>query len=118
MPPQSTGSFGAAAGGISAELAQAIQRRQTQGGATAQVTQGAATYDPTTQPAASPTGQAPQPQASTVPGQATPDQTQQAATSTLPFDQSELKQIVGALAGRLKVLSGIQQTVVGVPGGQ
>jgi hypothetical protein len=118
MPPQSQGSFGANAGGMSPELQAAMQRRQTQGGATAQVTQEAPGFNPATQPAQPPTGQAPQPQMGAQPmGQPTPDQSQQAqpATPNMPYDPAELKMITGALTGRLKLLGGIQQAIVGIP---
>lgn len=113
MQPTSTGSFGAASGGITPELQAALQRRST-AGATGAVTQGAPGYDPTTQPATPPTAQAPMPpqsaQQSVLP-QTAPEQ----AAPTMPFDPAELKQIVGALTGRLKLLGGIQQAVVGIP---
>lgn len=118
MPPQSTGSFGGNAGGASPELLAAIQRRAGGGGgATSQVTQGAPGYDPSTQPAQPPTGQVSQPQmGGSMPSQTMPpDQSQPVATPQMPFDQSEIKQIVGALSGRLKVLSSVQQAVTGVP---
>lgn len=103
----STGSFGAASGGISPELQAAMQRRPTSGGATSQVTQGAPGFDPTTQPAQAPTNQAPmggQTAQATMPSQ-----------PNMPFDPAELKMITGSLTNRLKLLGNIQQTMVGIP---
>lgn len=116
MPPQNMGSFGSPAGGASPELQEAITRRNSNGAQTSQVTQGAPTFNPGTQPAQTPTGQAPQPQMSAQGMPQDPSQVQPAQPN-MPFDPAELKQIVGALTGRLKLLGGIQQAVVGIPSG-
>ena len=119
MGPQSTGSFGNPAGGMSPALQEAIQRRSGgQQGPMNAVTQGAPTFDPTTQPAQPPQGQIsqPQPQMGAQPmGQPAPDQSQSQAGPATPFDPAELKMITGALTGRLKLIGGIQEALVGIP---
>jgi len=83
-------------GDANAALQEAMQRRQTgQAGATSQVTQGAATFDPATQGA--PVGGAP----------AAPAQPN-IPTSPMPFDSSESKLILSAMGSRLKALSKLQ----------
>jgi hypothetical protein len=105
MNPTNTGSFGAAAGGASPELIAAIQRRQTQGGTTGQVTQGSASYNPSIQ----------QPQVSgspSMPSQPTQPQGMsgqpQGMGGGLPAESSESSLIIKALDSRLKSLSKIQ----------
>lgn len=98
-----TGSFGAAAGGISPELQAAMQRRG-QGGATAAVTQGAPGFDPLVQPAQAPTGAPPMPMGA-VPAQPSA----QAPTPALPFDSSEAQLIIKSLDSRLKALSKVDE---------
>ena len=94
---QNTGSFGAATGGMSPELSEAIQRRAggNQGGTTAQVTQGAPTFDPTTQMPQSATSMSP---LGLPPQQGTPQ------------GDMESKIIVNALNSRLKSLSKVQES--------
>lgn len=93
---QNTGSFGAATGGMSPELTEAIQRRAggNQGGATAQVTQSAPTFDPSTQMPSAPTSMSP---LGLPPQQGTPE------------GDMESKIIIKALDSRLKSLSKVQE---------
>lgn len=91
-----TGSFGAAIGGMSPELQAAMQRRQGQGGATAQVSNTAPTMDPTTQPAQPATA----PTASADTASAPPP-----ATPGMPFDPSTIKMIVGSFSHVLKSMT-------------
>lgn len=90
------GSFGAAAGGVSPELMAALQRRQTGGGATSAVTNGAPTMDPQTQPP--------------MPGGAPVSNPAMGAAPQpgLPMDSSESSIILKALDSRLKAISKIQ----------
>lgn len=98
---ENTGSFGAAAGGISPELQASIQRRAGAQGGTSAVTAGAPTFDPSTQPAQPPTGQ---PASQPVGGAPAPtlDKPQ------ISFESPEAKMIVGSLSTRLKALSKMQ----------
>jgi hypothetical protein len=106
MNPNNTGSFGSAAGGVSPELQAAIQRRAggNPSGPMGQVTQGAPTYNPSTQPSNS----APAPvQGNSGQGLSIP------STGTgagLPNESSEAKIIISALRERLKSLSDIQKS--------
>lgn len=102
-----TGSFGAAAGGMSPELQAAILRRGNQGGATAAVTQGAPGFNPSTQPASPPTGAPPMPlgQQGTppppppAPGQPMPQD------ASLPFAGGDAIKVIDALSKFLKTFS-------------
>ena len=90
------GSFGAAAGGVSPELQAAIQRRPSNGSPMNAVTTSAPTFNPNTQP---PT-----------PIQSTPNPSQpMQATLSNPETDSETRQIIKALEGRLKTLSKIEE---------
>jgi hypothetical protein len=96
------GSFGAAAGGMSPELQEAMQRRAggPTAGTSAQVTQGAPGASP--MPQGAPQGMPPQglpPQMGTATGNQGP---------AIPIDSSEAKIIIQALTTRLKALSGMQ----------
>ena len=106
---ENTGSFGAAAGGISPELQAAIQSRG-QGGATAAVTQGAPNFNPATQPPAPATGAVPG--GAPMGGQPMPPEVQGQeigpTAAGLPFDSGEAKLIIQALTNRLKALSNLQ----------
>lgn len=102
-----TGSFGAAAGGISPELHDAISRRG-QGGATAAVTQGAPGFNPATQPPAPATGGAPMP--TPVPTPTPPGASAQPAPaptdgSPLPFAGQDAIKVIDALSKFLKTFS-------------
>lgn len=110
-----TGSFGAAAGGITPELQAAIQRRA--GASSMPVSGGAPTFNPSTQPPQPPTAPAPGgapvsnlPQPPVGPGATVPGQTQPA----LPFDSTESKMILQALSNRLKAGTDVQKAQLGL----
>lgn len=98
-----SGSFGAAAGGMSPELAAAVQRRAgNSSGPMAQVSNSAPTADPTTQvPNPTPLTGSPSPTSTAM--SATP-QAGMAGSSGLPVESSEAQLILKALSGRLKML--------------
>lgn len=100
-PPNNTGQFGTATGGISPELQEAIAGRQTQGGVTNQVTQSAPGFDPNTQPSAPPQG-APPP----TPMGATPMDSGPMIPSS--GENPEVKIILGALKSRLDLWNKVQ----------
>jgi hypothetical protein len=102
LNPTNTGSFGAAAGGLSPELQAAIQRRAggNPSGPLGQVTQGSPNFNPTTQipnSAPAPLRHLGSPSMTTGSG------------AGLPADSSESKLIISALRERLKSLSDIQK---------
>lgn len=99
---QSSGGFGAPAGGISPALQAAIQRRPAApnaGNPLNQVTQGAPTFDPNTQVPTSPQ----MPPATPPPGMQT-----QTPLSTSMIDPGETKIILQALKSRMDAISRIQ----------
>lgn len=99
-----TGSFGAAAGGVTPELQAAIQRRAggNPSGATGQVTQGSPNYNPTIQP--SQANSAPAPSGAL----GSPPFTPSGTGAGLPANVPESELIIKALDSRLKALSKIQ----------
>lgn len=105
MEPNNTGSFGAAAGGISPELQAAIQRRVGQGGVTDQVTQSSPNAQPmpSTPPSSIPASSTPQ-----IPtGGATGGQ-----TGTERDDDAAL--ILKAMSERLKSQNKIAENMAGL----
>ena len=103
MNPTDTGSFGAAAEGMTPELQAAVQRRAggNPSGPMGQVSNSAPTANPSTQmPPSSP---APTPTAMP----ATP-QSSMGGSASLPGGTDEATLIVKALTGRLQALSKIQ----------
>jgi hypothetical protein len=105
-----TGSFGAAIGG-GQSIKDAMARRGLGGGATSAVSPSAPTFDPSTQPSALPTGQAPgMPSGGTTTPQAmapTAPQAPMTPMGTAPTND-EPSLIVKALSERLKALSQLQ----------
>ncbi len=111
--PQNTGSFGAPAGGMTSALSQVMQ--QVQSGQyvpqQSQVTNSAVSAPQSGQPL--PQGQNMAPSAPTMPpvSSGAQDATQ---SPSLPFDSSESKMLIGAIANRLKAGTAYHHAIAGV----
>ncbi len=108
-----TGSFGAAGGGISPELQEAIARRQ--GSQTQAVTQGSANFKPAIQPATPPPPRAMQmPQGGNMPFNPVSGQPEATQAPTMGIPQTPESQIIiKALDGRLKSISKQEEMQLG-----